>query len=216
MADGTGRPDLDPQAELSDEAAACEAVLFATARPLTLEELARCLDVEPARAAAALEALRAHLERHGHGIQLAEVAEGFQLVTRARYFGALRRAAVTVRRPALSPAALETLAIVAYRQPVSRSEIEALRGVDCEAALNTLLERGLIEVGYRATTPGRPAYYRTTRRFLELFGLRSLSDLPPLGQDRSPDGRPTSEPGSERGGPARPGMGGPRGAKNSP
>ena len=171
---------MDPAAVLSDDAAACEAVLFATARPLSLEDLARALGTEPERVRQALEELRRLLDETGRGIQLVEVAEGFQLVTRARFFGALRRVVGAVRRPSLSAAAMETLAIVAYRQPVSRAEIEELRGVNSEAAIGTLLERGLIEVAHRAPTPGRPVYYRTTRRFLELFGLRSLDELPPL------------------------------------
>lgn len=180
MADGAGGQPLPAPASLSKAAAACEAVLFAAARPLSLEELARAVELPPAQTAQALAELRLHLDEAGHGIQLAEVAEGFQLVTRARFFGALRRAVGSVRRPALSAAAMETLAIVAYRQPVSRAEIEALRGVNSEAALGTLLERGLIEVAHRGASPGRPVYYRTTRRFLEMFGLRSLEELPAL------------------------------------
>ena len=216
MADGARREHPDPAAPLSEEAAACEAVLFATARPLTLKELADALDVDPARAAQALETLREHLDRAGHGIQLVEVAEGFQLVTRARYFGMLRRAVGSVRRPALSAAAMETLAIVAYRQPVTRSEIEALRGVNSEAALNTLLERGLIEVSHRANSPGRPAYYRTTRRFLELFGLRSLADLPPLDRWPSQDHpSPSSDSSSIDDGAGPAGMAGAGAAKTS-
>lgn len=199
MAEGAERQHLDREPQLDEDAAACEAVLFAVARPLTLHELAAALNVEAARAGRALGTLKAHLERFEHGVQLVEVAEGYQLVTRARFFGILRRAAGAVRRPGLSGAAMETLAIVAYRQPVSRAQIEAIRGVNSEAALNTLQERGLIEVDHRGASPGRPRYYRTTRRFLELFGLRSLAELPPV-----QDGLPPQ------------GMGGPPAAKTTP
>ncbi|MBE3597724.1 MAG: SMC-Scp complex subunit ScpB [Limnochordaceae bacterium] len=136
----------------------------------------------------AVEGLRDHLDRCGHGVQVAEVAGGYQLVSRARFFGVVRRAAGGVRRPVLSKAAIETLAIVAYRQPVSRADIEHLRGVNCEGPLGTLLERGLIEVAYRGDGPGRPVYYRTTRRFLEMFGLASLENLPPLDGPGAPAG----------------------------
>lgn len=168
--------------------AACEAALFSVARPLTLAELARALEVDEPGARRAVEGLRDHLDRCGHGVQVAEVAGGYQLVSRARFFGVVRRAAGGVRRPVLSKAAIETLAIVAYRQPVSRADIEHLRGVNCEGPLGTLLERGLIEVAYRGDGPGRPVYYRTTRRFLEMFGLASLENLPPLDGPGAPAG----------------------------
>ena len=128
----------------------------------------------------ALQDLDRLLQESRRGIQLVEVAGGFLLVTRARFFPYLRGLAPASRPAPLSAAALETLAVVAYRQPLTRSEIEAIRGVNCESALATLLERGLIEVAGHRQAPGRPALYRTTRRFLEQFGLRSLEDLPPL------------------------------------
>lgn len=128
----------------------------------------------------ALEQLDRLLQESQRGIQLAEVAGGFMLVTRARFFPYLRRLAPSSRPAPLSAAALETLAVIAYRQPLTRAEIEAIRGVNCESALSTLLERGLIEVAGHRQAPGRPALYRTTRKFLETFGLRSLEDLPPV------------------------------------
>lgn len=155
------------------------------ARPLRLEEMAAALAVPPAQARRVLKALQQALDADGRGIELVEVAEGYQLVSRARFFPHLRRIAAVHRRPALSAAAMETLAIVAYSQPISRHAIETVRGVSSEAALSTLVERGLVEVRGRGNGPGRPLLYGTTRRFLELFGLRTLKDLPAV----LPDGR---------------------------
>ena len=177
----------------------------------------------------ALEELEAHLAQGRRGIQLARVAGGYQLVTRARFFPYLRRwVGEGARRPALSAAALETLAIVAYRQPVSRAEIEAVRGVSCERALATLLERGLVEAAGRGPGPGRPVLYRTTRRFLAEFGLASLEDLPSVpalqagwgSMGRPLPGHTTStRPGGSsppQPGPSDPGQGGPeRGAASA-
>lgn len=179
-------PDLDPQA-LGELAAACEAALFAVARPLSLAELAAALGTNAKAAEDAVRELECHLREAGHGVQVALVAGGYQMVTRARYFGVVRRAAGGTRRTKLSAAALETLAIVAYRQPVTRAQIEALRGVNCDAALASLTERGLIEPAYRGDGPGRPLFFRTTRRFLEQFGLPSLESLPPMDGLRLPD-----------------------------
>ncbi len=146
---------------------------------MSAAELAAALGVSEAHARQVALQLQLELDRAERGLQVVEVAEGFQLVTRARYFPYLRRAAgVQLRRPSLSAAALETLAVIAYRQPITRPEIENLRGVSCESSLATLLERGLVEPAGRREGPGRPVLYRTTRRFLELFGLKSLKDLP--------------------------------------
>lgn len=188
MAGGTGGSDPGAPPAARELTAACEAVLFATARPLSVGELARALGVSEEAAREAALKLQSALDREDRGLQVVEVAEGFQLVTRARYFPYLRRAAgIRLRKPALSAAALETLAVIAYRQPVTRSEIEALRGVNSESALATLLERGLIETAGRREGSGRPVLYRTTRRFLEAFGLRSLKDLPAVDRLSRPE-----------------------------
>ena len=161
-----------------DLVAALEALLFAAPEPVSLDQLAAALEVEPPLVAAALEQLERHYAE-GHGVELRQVAGGYRLVTRPEFAAFIERLH-RPRRPSLSRAALETLAIIAYRQPITRAEIEAVRGVSVESPLATLLEQGLIaEVG-RRDGPGRPILYGTTPRFLEAFGLRDLSQLPPL------------------------------------
>lgn len=164
---------MNPLAQL------CEAALFAAARPLTAEELAM-LDPEaaPADVRAALEELREHYDFDQHGVELVELAGGYQTLTRPVHAAAIERAQFSVRGNRLTGAALETLAVIAYRQPVGRAEIEEIRGVSAGGVLRSLQERGLIEVVGRSEALGRPLLYGTAALFLELLGLRDLSDLP--------------------------------------
>ncbi len=155
-----------------------EALLFVASEPVSLRDLAQVLEREIDEVAAVLEQWdREHsdggirLQRHGERVQLVSAPEAAPYVERflgLQYSGRL------------STAALETLAIVAYHQPVTRPVVEALRGVDCTTTLSTLLTLGLIEDRGRASTPGRPILYGTTFDFLRHFGLQSLEDLPPL------------------------------------
>lgn len=158
-----------------------EAALFAASRPLTLEELAT-LDPERSdgQVRAALEELRGAYAGEDHGIELVEIAEGWQFLTRPEYAEPIERAQFAIRPRRLSPAALETLSIVAYRQPVGRVEIDEIRGVDSGAVLDKLVERGLVEVVSRGEGLGRPLLYGTTPQFLEILGLKNLGDLPRL------------------------------------
>ncbi len=165
-------------------AARLEAVLFAAAEPLTLGRLAAVTGVPEAQARRALAELAAHLDAHGHGVALSELAGGYQLLTRPEYAEAVADLTAPRQSP-LSRAALETLAIVAFKQPVTRASIDEVRGVQSDGAIATLLERGLIGEGGRADAPGRPILFVTTRRFLEHFGLRSLDELTLV------DGQPT-------------------------
>jgi segregation and condensation protein B len=156
-----------------------EAALFSAARPLTAEELATLdADATPADVRVALEQLREHYDFNQHGIELVELAGGHQILTRPVYAAAIERAQFSVRAPKLSAATLETLALIAYRQPVGRIEIEEIRGVSAAGVLRSLQERGLIEVVGRSEALGRPLLYGTTPLFLELLGLRDLADLP--------------------------------------
>ena len=158
-----------------------EAALFAASRSLTIDELA-ALDPsagEPA-AQAALDELRKVYTAEDHGVELVEIAEGWQFLTRREYAETIERARITLRTRRLSPAALETLAIVAYRQPVGRLEIEEIRGVDSGAVLDKLVERGLVEVVTRGEGLGRPLLYGTTVQLLEVLGLKDLEQLPRL------------------------------------
>lgn len=156
-----------------------EAALFSACRPLTAEELATLdSDASPADVRVALDQLREHYDFNQHGVELVEMAGGYQVLTRAVHAAAIERAQLTVRAPKLTAATLETLSVVAYRQPVGRLEIEEIRGVSAGGVLRSLQERGLIEVVGRSESLGRPLLYGTTPLFLELLGLRDLADLP--------------------------------------
>jgi segregation and condensation protein B len=156
-----------------------EAALFAADRPIAPEELAALApDASLDEVRAALDQLREHYDFDGHGVELAELGGGFQLVTRPALAAALERAQFAARTSRLSPAMLETLAVIAYRQPVGRAEIEEIRGVSASGVLRTLQERGLIEVVGRSEGLGRPLLYGTTALFPELLGLADLQNLP--------------------------------------
>ncbi len=156
-----------------------EAALFAAARPVTIEELASLdPDASVADARAALDQLRETYDFNQHAVEVMELAGGYQVLTRPAFAAALERAQLHVRTPKLTPAALETLAVIAYRQPVGRAEIEEIRGVSAGGVLRTLQERSLIEVVGRSEGLGRPLLYGTTPQFLELLGLGDLADLP--------------------------------------
>ena len=155
-----------------------EALLFASDTPLPAERLAEVLEIDESSARAAVEALRAACDEPGRGLQVVEVGGGVRLVTRPEHAPVLMSLQRLRLKSRLSRAAVETLAIVAYRQPISRPEIEQLRGVGTESVLTSLLERRLVRVVGRKSTPGRPVLYGTTREFLEHFGLRDLEDLP--------------------------------------
>ena len=157
-----------------------ESLLLAAGAPVPLGQLVDALD-GPGRAEvlAVLEALGAGYEREGRGLRLVHVAGGYQLRTPAEHGPWIRRL-LRERPPRLSRPMLETLAIVAYRQPCTRMEVEAIRGVDVDAVLSNLLDRRLVRVVGRKDAPGRPLLYATTREFLEVFGLPDLDALPTL------------------------------------
>ena len=156
-----------------------EAALFASARPVSADELAALdADASEADVETALGELRLHYDEHGHGVELMEVAGGWQILTRPEYTEAIERAQLAARPHRLSAAALETLAIIAYRQPIGRIEIEEIRGVAVGGVLKALHDRGLIDVVGRGEGIGRPLLYGTTSVFLEHFALRHLEELP--------------------------------------
>ena len=156
-----------------------EAMLFASDVPLEAERIREVLDLENAAAARGLvEELIARYEGEPRGLAIVEVGGGYRMVTRPELAPWLVRLARARTRVRLSRPALETLAIIAYKQPVSRPELDAVRGVNSEAVLDNLLERRLIRIGGRKEAPGRPFLYETTREFLVAFGLRDLNDLP--------------------------------------
>jgi segregation and condensation protein B len=158
-----------------------EAALFAAARPLTLDEL---LGLDPGATEedvrTSLGELQGTYDAGGHGVEVVELAEGFQILTRRECAEAIAQAQVVGRPRRLSVAAMETLALIAYRQPVGRGEIEEVRGVAVDGVLRLLQERGLVDVVARGEGLGRPLLYGTTPAFLELLGLKDLEDLPRL------------------------------------
>ncbi len=175
---GNGNDNTSP---LSGLKGILEAILFVSGEPLSLDRMLGVVEgVAREELMSALRALQADYAAEGRGLQLVEVAGGFQMTTRpdcAPWIKRLERAKEGAR---LSRSAMETLAIVAYKQPAVRSEIEQIRGVDSAAVLKTLLERRLVRIVGRKDAPGRPIMYGTTRQFLQAFGLKDLSDLPAL------------------------------------
>ncbi|MBI3031201.1 MAG: SMC-Scp complex subunit ScpB [Candidatus Rokubacteria bacterium] len=170
-----------------------EALLFASDTPVEVERIQEVLDLgSEAEARALLEDLRARYDAEERGLQIVEVGGGFRMVTRPEVAPWLVRLAKSRTRSRLSRSALEALAIVAYRQPVSRPEIDVVRGVNSDAVLESLLDRRLIRIAGRKDAPGRPFLYETTREFLVAFGLRDLTELPQVEGDL-PQPAPTPE-----------------------
>lgn len=156
-----------------------EAMVFASPEPLTPKALLKLLDTEPKEdVLEALEALKADYEQRSGGLQLVEVAGGFQIVTRHDLHEWVRRLFHERSTQKLSVQALESLAVIAYRQPITALEVTEIRGVSASGVLNTLLERHLVKIVGRKQVVGRPFMYATTREFLIRFGLKDLSDLP--------------------------------------
>ena len=172
-------PDDPPPGEEAARAAlkgAIECLLLVAGGPVTPQQLQDALEAPGEAIGEALgELMRDYA---GRGLQIQAVAGGYQLCTRPEFSAAVQRFLRLDHREPLSQAALETLAIVAYRQPVSRPEVDAVRGVNSEGVLDSLLERRLIRIAGRKDAPGRPFLYETTREFLVAFGLRDLDDLP--------------------------------------
>lgn len=165
---------------------AVEAMLFVTDEPVGALTLAKMLDCDPALVEDALSTLRDELAGSDRGIQLREVAGGWRLFTHPAYHELIEQYVLSWDTRKLSAAAMETLAVVAYAQPVTRAGVASVRGVNSDSSINSLVEKGLVREAGVADTPGNPVLYATTRAFLEKFGLRSTADLPPL-DDFAPD-----------------------------
>lgn len=157
-----------------------EAMLFAAGEPVELTRIAEILDVDAEEAMKMMAHLSAQYEERASGICLVQMEQKYQLCTRTEFSGEIRRLLEVRRNAPLSQAAFEVLAIVAYNQPVTRSFIEQVRGVDSSGSVSGLVEKGLIEEKGRLDLPGRPLVYGTTDRFLRCFGLTSLDELPEL------------------------------------
>ena len=155
-------------------------MLFVTDEPVGVLTFADMLQVDPARVQESLVYLQSELEQAERGIQLREVAGGWRLYTHPRYHELIERYVLSWDTRKLSQAALETLAVVAYCQPITRNGVASVRGVSSDSSINSLVEKGLLREAGTQDAPGNPVLYATTRTFLEKFGLRSVRGLPPL------------------------------------
>ncbi|MCK8816572.1 SMC-Scp complex subunit ScpB [Natroniella sulfidigena] len=162
----------------SEIKAAIEALLFMATEPLQIKEIKKVLTVDRAEIKESLEKIKLEYAQQDKGIELVKINRGYQLQTKAEYSSIIKDFHQPEVTKTLSQAALETLAIVAYKQPVTRAEVEDIRGVNVEKALKTLQKRGLIAEQGRKDVIGKPIIYGTTNQFLEYLGLESLDDLP--------------------------------------
>ena len=160
--------------------AAAEAILFASGEPLELERMAQALELDCEYTEKILEKLKADLDERESGLCVLRMEDRFQLCTRKQYADLIRRVLEVKKNAPLSPAAFEVLAVIAYNQPVTKSYIEQVRGVDCSSVVNTLCQKGLVEEKGRLELPGRPLLYGTTPEFLKCFCMSSLTELPEL------------------------------------
>jgi len=159
---------------------AFEAVLFAGGEPISIERLALVFDITPEEVVNTMEALGEYYNKSDSGLEVVRMENTYQIATRKVYADYIKKAFDIRRRTPLSPAALEVLAVVAYNQPVTKSFIEQVRGVDCSGVVSTLVEKGLIEERGRLELPGKPLLYGTTKNFLRCFDISDLSELPQL------------------------------------
>lgn len=179
-------PTSDPHCRDTD-LARVEAVLLLADEPLPAKRIAEAAGLQDAaRARTVLDRLREWYDADGTAFQIEELAGGYQLLTRPRYHPWLARLKRTGHELRLTPAALETLAVVAYKQPIMRAEVEKVRGVACGEVVRQLMERGLVRVAGRHDSLGRPQLYGTTKKFLQAFGLNSIKDLPEAEALRKP------------------------------
>jgi segregation and condensation protein B len=180
---GAGHDDIQ---EMEDIKGALEALLFVADEPLVPRQLAEAVESDEGKVLSAMQELREEYERYNRGIQLREVGGGWRMHTHPAYASHIEKLLLSSRRARLTRAAVETLAIIAYLQPITRTQIANLRGVQSESMVKVLEEQDLVtEVG-KERSPGGPALYVTTDKFLERFGLNDLEDLPPL-EDFQPD-----------------------------
>ena len=164
-----------------------EAILFVAGEPVNVKEIQRALEVTEDQTRQAIDALESDYSYHRRGITLKRFGQHIQLSTRAEYAPYVERLLQPIQKQSLSQSALETLAVVAYKQPVTRLEIEAVRGVKCDYSVQSLVNKGLIEEVGRKEALGRPILYGTTDKFLQHFGMETLADLPSV-EALSPEG----------------------------
>lgn len=159
---------------------AIEGILFAAGEPVKAAKLAVVLDVSLKEVQNAVKELKEEYDRDKRGFNIIEILEGYQICSRPEYYTYIQEILGEQRNQPLSNAAMEALAIIAYKQPITRGQIEHIRGVNSDGCVNRLYERGLIEEAGRLDAPGRPILYATTQTFLRCFGLKSPQELPPI------------------------------------
>lgn len=160
--------------------AALEALLFAAGEPVPISSIVKTTELSESEIKRLMEELIAEFRDRNSGIMIAEIADGYQMVTNPDFSMWVKKFKNISQSSKLSPPTLETLAIIAYKQPITKIEIDQLRGVNSDGAVKSLLDKRLIRIVGRKETPGRPFLYGTTKEFLQYFGLKNLSDLPPV------------------------------------
>lgn len=166
---------------------AVEAILFANGSPISAQHIADCIETDVSKIHKLISELMTEYETDGRGMKIVRLHDSYQMCSSALYSEYVRRALDKRRNTPLSNAALEILSIVAYNQPVTKSYIEQIRGVDCFYGVNSLVEKGLLEEKGRLDAPGRPILYGTTMEFLRVFGINELDDLPTLPKMKTPE-----------------------------
>lgn len=170
-----------------------ESLIFTADAPITLKEIKNCLEasfetkLKPALLEEAIQQLKDRYNEAIYAFELVEIAEGYQFLTKGAYHKTVGTFLKQTTRKRLSKAALETLSIIAYKQPVSKSELEKIRGVSCDYSIQKLLEKELVSIMGRSDGPGRPLLYGTSPKFMDYFGLKSINELPKLKDFKEPD-----------------------------
>ena len=159
-----------------------EALLFASYKPINQNTIDKLFSGEKISLSNVIEKLNDQYSKHNHAFEIKAIAEGYQIVTKEEYELYIRTVNGKSSKFRPSKAFIDTIAIIAYKQPVSRSKIEFIRGVDSSGVLKTLLTKNLIKISGRSNAPGRPLLYKTTQQFLEYFGINSLSDMPKINE----------------------------------
>ncbi len=188
--DAAGNPQSairNPQSETPTVESVLEAILFATDEPLTESKLAGIVETTAKQVRESIESLNAKYATENHAFRIEQIAGGYQMLTLNTYNSWLKKMLRVRSDNKLSPAAMETLAIIAYKQPIIRADIEAIRGVAVGEVVRSLMYKGLVKITGRAEILGRPMLYGTTKKFLEIFGLNSLKDLPKAEELKNPD-----------------------------
>ena len=185
-ADSTSKIDRPPEDDVTVESVV-EAILFASDEPLSAGRLSKIAGVSAKQVNQSIDSLNEKYKAGAHSFRIEQIAGGYQMLTLSSYNNWLQRLLNVRGDSKLTPASLETLAIIAYKQPIIRADVEAIRGVQCGEVIRSLMFKGLVKIIGRAEVLGRPMLYGTTKRFLEVFGLNTLKDLPKVEELKSPD-----------------------------